>query len=156
MATGREQKMTVTGGSALPKDDIDRMMREAEQYAEEDGKRREAAETRNQAEQLVYQTENFLRENGDRVPADTKSEVESAVVEVKERLEQQADTAALRAGVEKLASVSQKMGQAMYAQTQQAPTEEPSGSPQGEEGVVDAEIVDDEKNGRDEKKGGAA
>ncbi|MFF8392988.1 molecular chaperone DnaK [Streptomyces sp. NPDC016172] len=155
MATGREQKMTVTGGSALPKDDIDRMMREAEQYAEEDRGRREAAETRNQAEQLVYQTENFLRENGDRIPADTKTEVESAAAEVKEQLQQQADTAALRAGVEKLASVSQKMGQAMYAQAQQAPTEEPSGTPQDEEGVVDAEIVDEEKNGRDEK-GGAA
>ncbi|MFJ3616916.1 molecular chaperone DnaK [Streptomyces iakyrus] len=155
LATGREQKMTVTGGSALPKDDIDRMMREAEQYAEEDSKRREAAETRNQAEQLVYQTENFLRENGDRVPADTKSEVESAVAEVKERLAQQADTAALRAGVEKLASVSQKMGQAMYAQAQQTPTEEPPTAPRDEEGVVDAEIVDEEKTGRDEK-GGAA
>ncbi|GAA2951623.1 hypothetical protein GCM10011428_84250 [Streptomyces violaceus] len=123
MATGREQKMTVTGGSALGKDDIDRMMREAEQYAEEDRGRREAAETRNQAEQLVYQTENFLRENGDKIPADTKAEVESAVTEVKGQLEQQADTAALRTGVEKLASVSQKMGQAMYAQAQQAPTE---------------------------------
>ncbi|MFJ5727200.1 molecular chaperone DnaK [Streptomyces paradoxus] len=155
LATGREQKMTVTGGSALPKDDIDRMMREAEQYAEEDSKRREAAETRNQAEQLVYQTENFLRENGDRVPAGTKSEVESAVAEVKEGLAQQADTAALRAGVEKLASVSQKMGQAMYAQAQQTPTEEPSTAPQDEETVVDAEIVDEERNGRDEK-GGAA
>ncbi|GAA2761388.1 molecular chaperone DnaK [Streptomyces paradoxus] len=155
LATGREQKMTVTGGSALPKDDIDRMMREAEQYAEEDSKRREAAETRNQAEQLVYQTENFLRENGDRVPADTKSEVESALAEVKEALAQQADTAALRAGVEKLASVSQKMGQAMYAQAQQTPTEEPSAASQDEEGVVDAEIVDEERNGRDEK-GGAA
>ncbi|WP_329503664.1 molecular chaperone DnaK [Streptomyces iakyrus] len=155
LATGREQKMTVTGGSALPKDDIDRMMREAEQYAEEDSKRREAAETRNQAEQLVYQTENFLRENGDRVLADTKSDVESAVAEVKEQLAQQADTVALRAGVEKLASVSQKMGQAMYAQAQQAPTEEPPTAPQDEEQVVDAEIVDEEKNGRDEK-GGAA
>ncbi|PNG19481.1 molecular chaperone DnaK [Streptomyces cahuitamycinicus] len=155
LATGREQKMTVTGGSALPKDDIDRMMREADQYAEEDSKRREAAETRNQAEQLVYQTENFLRENGDRVPADTKSEVESAVAEVKEGLAQQADTTALRAAVEKLASVSQKMGQAMYAQPQQAPTEEPPTAPQDEEAVVDAEIVDDERNGRDEK-GGAA
>ncbi|MFH9890657.1 molecular chaperone DnaK [Streptomyces luteogriseus] len=156
LATGREQKMTVTGGSALPKDDIDRMMREAEQYADEDRRRREAAETRNQAEQLVYQTENFLRENGDRVPADTKSEVESAVAEVKERLEQQADTAALRAAVEKLASVSQKMGQAMYAQAQQTPTEEPAGTPQDEEGVVDAEIVDDDKDqgGRANEKGG--
>ncbi|MCT9140313.1 molecular chaperone DnaK [Streptomyces violarus] len=155
MATGREQKMTVTGGSALGKDDIDRMMREAEQYAEEDRGRREAAETRNQAEQLVYQTENFLRENGDKIPADTKAEVESAVTEVKGQLEQQADTAALRTGVEKLASVSQKMGQAMYAQAQQTPTEESPGTAQEEEGVVDAEIVDEEKGGRDEK-GGAA
>ncbi|MFD9985843.1 molecular chaperone DnaK [Streptomyces massasporeus] len=157
LATGREQKMTVTGGSALPKDDIDRMMREAEEYADEDRKRREAAETRNQAEQLVYQTENFLRENGDRVPSDTKSEVESAVAEVKEQLEQQADTPALRAAVEKLASVSQKMGQAMYAQAaQQPPTEEPHGTPQDEEGVVDAEIVDEDKDqgaGRDGKSG---
>ncbi|MFE5752535.1 molecular chaperone DnaK [Streptomyces massasporeus] len=157
LATGREQKMTVTGGSALPKNDIDRMMREAEEYADEDRKRREAAETRNQAEQLVYQTENFLRENGDRVPSDTKSEVESAVAEVKEQLEQQADTAALRAAVEKLASVSQKMGQAMYAQAaQQPPTEEPHGTPQDEEGVVDAEIVDEDKDqgaGRDGRSG---
>ncbi|MFD5744400.1 molecular chaperone DnaK [Streptomyces massasporeus] len=157
LATGREQKMTVTGGSALPKDDIDRMMREAEEYADEDRKRREAAETRNQAEQLVYQTENFLRENGDRVPSDTKSEVESAVAEVKEQLEQQADTPALRAAVEKLASVSQKMGQAMYAQAaQQPPTEEPHGTPQDEEGVVDAEIVDEDKDqgaGRDGRSG---
>ncbi|MYS94234.1 MULTISPECIES: Hsp70 family protein, partial [Streptomyces] len=135
--------------------DIDRMMREAEQYAEEDRKRREAAETRNQAEQLVYQTEKFLRDNGDRIPADTKTEVESAVTEVKGQLEQQADTAALRAGVEKLASVSQKMGQAMYAQAQQTPTEEPSGTPRDEEGVVDAEIVDEEKE-RGDHKGGAA
>ncbi|CAM5232250.1 Chaperone protein DnaK OS=Streptomyces violarus OX=67380 GN=dnaK PE=2 SV=1 [Streptomyces violarus] len=158
LATGREQKMTVTGGSALPKDDIDRMMREAEQYAEEDRKRREAAETRNQAEQLVYQTEKFLRDNGDKVPADTKSEVESAITEVKGQLEQQADTAALRAAVEKLASVSQKMGQAMYAQAQQTPTEESSGARREEgeeEGVVDAEIVDEEKEQGD-KKGGAA
>jgi molecular chaperone DnaK len=91
-----------------------------------------------------------------RVSADTKSEVESAVTEVKEQLEQQADTAALRAGVEKLASVSQKMGQAMYAQAQQAPTEEPSGTPRDEEGVVDAEIVDEDKDqgaGRDGKSG---
>ncbi|MDK1344989.1 molecular chaperone DnaK [Streptomyces sp. 378] len=155
LATGREQKMTVTGGSALPKDDIDRMMREAEQYAEEDRGRREAAETRNQAEQLVYQTESFLRENGDRIPADTTSEVEAAVAEVKEHLERQADTTALRAGAEKLASVSQKMGQAMYAQTQQPPTEGPSATPRDEEGVVDAEIVDEDRDARDEKGGTA-
>ena len=152
LATGREQKMTVTGGSALPKEDIDRMMRDAEQYAEEDRKRREAAETRNQAEQLVYQTEKFLRDNEERVPADTRSEVESAVAELKTLLEQNADTNALRTGVEKLATVSQKVGQAMYAQAQQTPTAEEHASPQEEEGVVDAEIVDDDR----EQKGGAA
>jgi molecular chaperone DnaK len=156
LATGREQKMTVTGGSALPKDDIDRMMREAEQYAEEDSKRREAAETRNQAEQLVYQTEKFLRDNTDRVPADTRGEVETATAELKRLLAENAGTDALRDGVDKLAAVSQKMGQAMYAQAQQTPTEEPSGTPQDEEGVVDAEIVDDDKDqgGRRNEKGG--
>ncbi|MEV4454001.1 Hsp70 family protein, partial [Streptomyces mirabilis] len=155
LATGREQKMTVTGGSALPKNDIDRMMREAEQYAEEDRARREAAETRNQAEQLVYQTEKFLRDNEERIPSGTKPEVESAVADLKRLLEDSAtDTAALRGGVENLASVSQKMGQAMYAQAQQTPREEPAAehTTAAEEGVVDAEIVDDER----ETRGGAA
>jgi molecular chaperone DnaK len=158
LATGREQKMTVTGGSALPKDDIDRMMREAEQYAEEDRQRREAAETRNQAEQLVYQTEKFIRDNEDRIPADTKSEVQEATTELKGLLERNADTGELRTGVEKLATVSQKMGQAMYANAagsdgqagDRATAHEQPGHE--EEGVVDAEIVDDEKD----TKGGAA
>ncbi|GAB2864671.1 molecular chaperone DnaK [Streptomyces deserti] len=156
LATGREQKMTVTGGSALPKDDIDRMVREAEQHAEEDRRRREAAETRNQAEQLVYQTEKFLEDNGDKVPADTRSEVESALGELKERLKEQADTAALRTAVEKVASVSQKMGQAMYAQAQPSASGASgasggSGAQQAtsdDEGVVDAEIVDDDNSSR--------
>ncbi|MEU1079446.1 molecular chaperone DnaK [Streptomyces sp. NPDC005908] len=161
LATGREQKMTVTGGSALPKDDIDRMMREAEQYAEEDRRRREAAETRNQAEQLVYQTENFLRENGDKVPGDTRSEVEEAVTALKGLLGQEnTDTAELRTGVEKLASVSQRMGQAMYAQTASAPEGEAAGPgtpPQEDDGVVDAEIVDDDTHtGEGSRKDGAA
>jgi molecular chaperone DnaK len=145
--------MTVTSGSALPKDDIDRMMREAEEYAEEDRRRREAAETRNQAEQLVYQTERFLRDSGDKVPDGTRSEVEAAVAELKALLERNADTPALRDGVEKLASVSQRMGQAMYAQGGPEPGaaggEQPTGQPTGprdEEGVVDAEIVDDDKD----------
>jgi molecular chaperone DnaK len=149
LATGREQKMTVTGGSALPKDDIDRMMRDAEQYAEEDRRRREAAETRNQAEQLVYQTERFLRDNGDKVSGGTRAEVESAVTEVKRLLEQESsDTAGVRAAVEKLASVSQKMGQAMYEQAQQTPSEGTGRHtpPQDDDGVVDAEIVDEDKD----------
>ncbi|MFF8403335.1 molecular chaperone DnaK [Streptomyces sp. NPDC014846] len=167
LATGREQKMTVTGGSALPKDDIDRMMREAEQYAEDDRRRREAAETRNQAEQLVYQTERFLADNRDRVPADTRGEVEEATAGLKALLEQEADTAALRTGVEKLATVSQKMGQAMYASASGG--DGPGGDASGgdgagersggehrtapdEDGVVDAEIVDEDGDA----KGGAA
>jgi molecular chaperone DnaK len=168
LATGREQKMTVTGGSALPKDDIDRMMRDAEQYAEEDRRRREAAETRNQAEQLVYQTEKFLRDNEERVPAETKGEVESAVADLKALLERDADTGALREGVDRLSSVSQRMGQAMYAQAQQQPAEgaagdtagertsssaSPSASSQDDEQVVDAEIVDDDER---DTRGGAA
>ncbi|MEV5872823.1 molecular chaperone DnaK [Streptomyces sp. NPDC052101] len=151
LATGREQKMTVTGGSALPKDDIDRMMREAEQYAEEDRERREAAETRNQAEQLVYQTEKFLRDNQDRVPADTRGEVEAAAAELKTLLDQNADTTALRTGVEKLATVSQKVGQAMYANassTGQAAQEQESERTADADGVVDAEIVDEDKDAK--------
>ncbi|MFE3633473.1 molecular chaperone DnaK [Streptomyces sp. NPDC059168] len=162
LATGREQKMTVTGGSALPKDDIDRMMREAEQYAEEDRKRREAAETRNQAEQLVYQTERFLQDNADRVPAETRTEVEEAVTGLKTLLGENADTAALRTGVEKLAAVSQRMGQAMYANASTGAAgsgaaagstgERSASEEEQEDGVVDAEIVDDERDAR----GGAA
>ncbi|QCX80073.1 Chaperone protein DnaK [Streptomyces sp. YIM 121038] len=150
-ATGREQRMTVTGGSALPKDDIDRMVREAEQYAEEDRKRREAAETRNQAEQLVYQTERFLSENGERVPADTRAEVEAAAAELKSALDG-GDTHAVRAGAEKLATVSQKMGQALYAAagaagSTAAPRDSGARGP-ADEGVVEAEIVDDEEAGK--------
>ncbi|MFI6089699.1 molecular chaperone DnaK [Streptomyces sp. NPDC051218] len=154
-ATGREQRMTVTGGSALPKDDINRMVREAEEHAEEDRKRRDAAETRNQAEQLVYQTERFLRENEERIPADTRTEVEAAATELKAVLKDRADdTAALRAGAEKLASVSQRMGQAMYAAAGEgAQQEQGAPGPAPEEGVVDAEIVDDEKPGAQGKGG---
>ncbi|MEU7647077.1 molecular chaperone DnaK [Streptomyces huasconensis] len=145
-ATGREQRMTVTGGSALPKDDIDRMVREAEQHAEEDRRRREAAETRNQAEQLVYQTERFLTDSGDKVPGDVKDEVASAVAELKGLLKDRPDdTAALRTGTEKLAAVSQKMGQAMYAASGGGAEEQPTATESpAEEGVVDAEIVDDD------------
>ncbi|MBO3673551.1 molecular chaperone DnaK [Streptomyces violaceusniger] len=162
LGTGKEQKMTVTGGSALPKDDIDRMMREAEQYAEEDHKRREAAETRNQAEQLVYQTDKFLKDNEDKVPGEVKTEVEEALTELKEKLKGE-DTAEIRTATEKVAAVSQKLGQAMYANTQ-ADGADAAGAAAGDAGaagqakadddVVDAEIVDDDK--ADKGQGGAA
>ncbi|TQK50186.1 molecular chaperone DnaK [Streptomyces sp. SLBN-118] len=154
LGTGREQKMTVTGGSSLPKDDIDRMVREAERHAEEDRVRREAAETRNQGEQLVYQTEKFLKDNEDKVPGDVRTEVETALGELKEKLKGE-DTAEIRTATEKVAAVSQKLGQAMYARAQ-AEGAPASGTPAGEqaddkakeqaeEEVVDAEIVDDDK-----------
>jgi molecular chaperone DnaK len=146
LATGKEQGMTITGGSALPKDDIDRMMREAEQYADDDHKRREAAEARNQAESLSYQTEKFLTENGDKVPADVKSEVETAIADVKKALEGE-DTAAITSATERLATVSQKLGQAMYAESQAAQGASDAGESASEsasdEDVVDAEIVDE-------------
>ncbi|MET8471651.1 molecular chaperone DnaK [Streptomyces sp. NPDC006422] len=152
LATGREQKMTVTGGSALPKDEIDRMMREAEAHAEEDRERREAAEARNEAEQLVYQTERFLRDNEERVPADTRSEVEDAIRELRTTLEsKEADTRTLREGARRLGEVSQRMGQAMYQaaaasgqQDQPPPADGERPGKDGSEDVVDAEIVDDD------------
>ncbi|MFF3562127.1 molecular chaperone DnaK [Streptomyces sp. NPDC002574] len=147
LGTGKEQRMTVTGGSALPKDDIDRMMREAEQYAEEDHKRRESAETRNQAEQLVYQTEKFLKDNEDKVPADVKTEVEAAVADLKEKLKGE-DSAAIREATEKVAATSQKLGQALYANAQAeggAAGAAGGAQPQADDDVVDAEIVDEDK-----------
>src|ERR671921_420178 len=117
--TGREQSMTVTGGSALPKEDIDKMVRDAEQYAEEDRKRREAVESRNQAESLVYQTEKFLTENADKITDDVKKPVEEALAEVKTALEG-TDDAAVKAAVEKLNTTSAALGQAMYAAAQAA------------------------------------
>ncbi|GAA4618675.1 molecular chaperone DnaK [Actinoallomurus liliacearum] len=156
LGTGKEQSMTITGGSALPKDDIDRMMREADQYAEEDRKRREETETRNNADTLAYSTEKFLRENDEKIPADVKTDVQSALDEVKKALEG-TDVDAIRSSSEKLAQVSQKMGAAMYAQNQASAEGQPAdGQAAGEQAkddeVVDAEIVDDEKD----TKGGAA
>ncbi|MEU6988629.1 Hsp70 family protein, partial [Streptomyces sp. NPDC046324] len=153
LGTGKEQKMTVTGGSSLPKDEVDRMRQEAEQYADEDHRRREAAESRNQGEQLVYQTEKFLKDNEDKVPGEVRTEVETAVAELKEKLKGE-DTAEIRTATEKVAAVSQKLGQAMYADAQAAQAaggDAPQGEAKADDDVVDAEIVDDEK-----PKGGAA
>ncbi|MFF4774588.1 molecular chaperone DnaK [Microtetraspora fusca] len=148
LGTGKEQSMTITGGSALAKDDIERMMREAESYAEEDKNRREEAEVRNNADALAYQTEKFLHDNDDKVPADVKTEVNDALAELKKTLEG-TDSAAIRAAAEKLATVSQKMGSAIYAQSQAAGGAEGAaasgdGQAKADEDVVEAEIVDDE------------
>ncbi|MEU4152837.1 molecular chaperone DnaK [Streptomyces sp. NPDC026659] len=151
LGTGREQKMTVTGGSALAKDDIDRMVREAEQYAEEDHRRREAAETRNQAEQLVYSTEKLIRDNPEKIPADARHETETAIAELKERLKGE-DTAAIRSALERASESAQKLGAALYdtsraesAGSWPPPSDAGSATGSTDEEVVDAEIVDDDK-----------
>ncbi|MEU8173472.1 molecular chaperone DnaK [Microbispora hainanensis] len=152
LGTGKEQSMTITGGSALGKDDIERMMREAESYAEEDKRRREEAEVRNNADALAYQTEKFLRENDEKVPADVKTEVNDSLAELKKALEG-TDIPAIRTAAEKLATVSQKMGSAIYAQSQAgaegaAPGADADGAQaKADEDVVEAEIVDDEREG---------
>ena len=144
LGTGKEQRMTITGGSALPKDEIDRMMRDAESHAEEDKKRREEAEVRNSGDSLVYQTEKFLKDNEDKFKegesAEKKSEVENAMSELKKALSG-TDTAAIKTATEKLAEVSQQLGAALYAASAaQASSEKPK-----EDGVEDAEIVDEGK-----------
>ncbi|WP_165495467.1 Hsp70 family protein, partial [Actinomadura roseirufa] len=135
-----------------PKDDIEKMMRDAEQYAEEDRRRKEEADVRNQADTLAYSTEKFLRENDEKVPAELKAEVEEAVAEVKKALDG-TDVEAIKGSAEKLAQVSQKMGAAMYAQSpdgaqpageDHGPTAEAQDGRQDDE-VVDAEIVDEDK-----------
>jgi molecular chaperone DnaK len=148
--TGKSQAMTITGGSALPKDDIDRMMRDAEEHAEEDRKRREEAETRNQAESLVYQTEKFIKDNDDKLPSDVKDKVNAVLGEAQEALKG-TDTEAIRAAMEKLATESQALGQALYKDAGAAAGDGAAGgsagstaSSGGTDDVVDAEIVDEE------------
>ncbi|GAA1460114.1 molecular chaperone DnaK [Nocardiopsis exhalans] len=155
LGTGKEQTVTISGGSAMSKDDIDQMVRDAEQYAEEDRKRREEAEVRNNAESLVYQTEKVIKDNEDKVPADVRSETEAAVAELKTALEG-TDVEAIRSASEKVALASQKIGSAIYSQGQQGEGAAQPGAENADAGsgtsaedadVVDAEIVD-EDNGK--------
>jgi len=140
LGTGKEQSMTITGGSALPKEDIERMVRDAEQFAEEDRKRRDEVETRNTAESLIHQTETFMADNVDKIG--DRGDVDEAITALKFALEG-TDSAAIRTATDTLAAASQKMGQAMYANAPQgdaAATDSGSGS---DDDVVDAEIVDE-------------
>jgi molecular chaperone DnaK len=146
--TGTEQSMTITGGSALPKEDIDRMVREAEEHAEEDKKRREAADVRNNAENLAYQTEKLLTDNEDKLPEEVKTEMQGDVDAVKEALKGEDDDA-VKTAYDKLVENQQKIGEAIYSQQDGA-----EGAAAGEgaadanagadDDVVDAEVVDDE------------
>lgn len=159
-ASGREQSMTISGGSALPKDEIERMIKDAEAHAEEDKQRREETETRNSAEQLVYSTEKFLSDSGDQVPAEARGPVDTALTDLKDALkpESGASLEDISAKMETLSTESQKMGSAMYAAQQESGAGDAGAQPgaDGEAGsgtadagsdedVVDAEVVDDDE-----------
>ncbi|MGA9714941.1 MAG: Hsp70 family protein, partial [Aeromicrobium sp.] len=153
--TGKEQSMTITGGSALSKDDIDKMVKDAEEYAEEDRQRREAVESRNQAETLSHSTEKFLAENGDKIDEATKTEVQADLDALNEALKGE-DAEAVQAAVTKLGESSQKMGEAMYAAAaaeQQAAGDAPTSddATDDDDDVVEAEIVDEEPAEDDSK-----
>jgi molecular chaperone DnaK len=144
LGTGKEQKMTITGGSSLSKEEIDRMMKDAESHAEEDRKRKEEAEIRNSGDSLLYQTEKFLKDNEDKFTegeaAEKKAETETELAVLKSALEGN-DLEAIKAATEKVATVSQALGAALYAAT--AATQ--GDSTPAEDGVEDAEIVDEGK-----------
>mgnify|MGYP003339882139 FL=1 len=145
LGTGKEQSMRITGGSALAKDDIERMMKEAEAHAEEDKQRREEAETRNMADSLVYQTEKFLKDNEEKFKegdaATKKAEVETELNGLKEALKSD-DLEKIKSATEKLATVSQTLGASLYEQAQAAGA---ASNESGHDDVVDAEIVDEQK-----------
>ena len=153
--TGKEQSMTITGGSSLPKEDIDRMVREAEEHAAEDKKRRESAEVRNQAETLSYSIEKLIKDNEDKLPAEVKDSVQADVDALKSALAGE-DEDAVKTAFDKLNQSQGKLGEAIYAASQaEGQSADPSATdpgagevPNPEEDVIDAEVVDDE----DEKK----
>jgi molecular chaperone DnaK len=155
LGTGKEQSMQITGGSALSKEEIDRMMKDAEAHAEEDKARREEVEIRNGAESLVYQTEKFLADNTETVPEENRSEVDEALSELKSALEG-TDIDAIKAATEKTAEASQKLGAAMYAQNAQAAaggdggtgTADDTDDTDDDDEVVEAEIVDEDKDNK--------
>jgi molecular chaperone DnaK len=154
LATGKEQAMTITGGTALSKDEIDRMVKEAESFAAEDHARREAAESRNQADQVVYQVEKFIQDSGDKVPEAEKDELTKATEQLKETLKDaDADAASLSAKSDEVMAIFQRVGQAMYQQAEAAqaqagesaaPEDAPgAGASSEDDEVVEGEIVEE-------------
>ena len=147
--------MTITGGSSLPKEDIDRMVREAEEHAAEDKRRREAAEVRNNAEQLVYSIDKLIKDNDDKLPADVKDEVQGDVDGLKSALAG-TDDDAVKTAFDRLSQSQTKLGQAIYSQAQAGeqqgqPAPEGAGSGAGsgnDDDIVDAEVVDEEDSRR--------
>ena len=139
--TGAEQSMTITGATSLSKDDIDRMVKDAEAHAEQDKARREAADTRNAAESVAYSVEKLLKENGDKLPEDVKTSVQGDVDELKKALEGD-DDAAVKSAFEKLQASQSKLGEALYAAAQAEASES---KPAADEDVVDAEVIDEDE-----------
>ena len=147
--TGAEQSMTITGGTSLSKEDIDRMVKDAEAHAEQDKARREAADTRNAAESVAYSVDKLLKENGEKLPEDVKTEVQGDVDELKKALEGDDDDA-VKSALEKLQASQTKLGEALYASAQaEANADSASSSKEDDEDVVDAEVIDEDE---DEKK----
>ncbi|MBG6224404.1 molecular chaperone DnaK [Arthrobacter sp. CAN_A2] len=151
--TGTEQSMTITGGSSLSKEDIDRMVREAEEHAAEDKKRREAADVRNGAEQLAYSVDKLIADNSDKLPEDVRTEVQADVDALKKALETQDNDDEVKAAFEKLQASQSKLGEAIYASAQQdagqagaAPADDQPASAGSDEDIVDAEVVDEDTN----------
>ncbi|MBX3094597.1 MAG: molecular chaperone DnaK [Cryobacterium sp.] len=149
--TGKEQSMTITGGSSLAKEDIDRMVREAEEHAAEDKARREVAELRNNGEQLAYGTEKLLTDNADKLPDDVKTDVQADVDALKTALAGEDDDA-VKVAYDKLNESQTKIGEALYQQSQTAEAtaaDSETGEPASgdDEDIVDAEVVDDEPEG---------
>ncbi len=144
--TGVEQSMTITGGSSLSKDDIDRMVREAEEHASEDKARREAAETRNAAEQTAYSVDKLIKDNADKLPEEVKTEVQADVDALKKALESQNNDDEVKAAFEKLQASQGKLGEAIYANTQASSDgEDGAEAPNAEEDIVDAEVIDEDE-----------
>lgn len=148
--TGAEQSMTITGGTSLSKEDIDRMVKDAEAHAEQDKARREAADTRNAAESVAYSVDKLLKENGEKLPEDVKTEVQGDVDELKKALEGDDDDA-VKSALEKLQASQTKLGEALYASAQAEANADSasSSSKEDDEDVVDAEVIDEDE---DEKK----
>jgi len=147
--TNKEQSMTITGGSSLPKEDIERMIREAEENAAEDKQRREAAEERNTAEQLAYSVEKILKDNDEKLPDDVKSEVQADLDALKSALAGE-DVDAVKKAVETLSQSQTKLGEALYQAEGEAA--EPEAADAEDEDIVDAEVVDEEQDDTTDKK----
>jgi molecular chaperone DnaK len=148
LGTGKEQAMTITGQTALPKDEIERMMKEAEQFAEEDKRRRELAEARNLGDNLVYQTEKTMAEHGEKLSEEDRGSINSAMEELKESLKGE-DTEKIKSASDALMQASQKLGEQIYAAQEQAAASGGGDGGSSEDDVVEAEIVDETEQGKE-------